>query len=174
EQLRRGLQPRVVTLDRLFAGEPRLEDGVCDGVAYRRVRAVGHGRYPFARGVAAAVAGADILHLHGLDGLADLAVRQVRGPRIGLSTHGGYFHTPRQRALKALWLRTVTRSTLRRLDALWFTSEADRQRLAAAGVVGEVLGNGVDVERLRAPRRPEAGRWAMLGRVEPHKGLADL
>lgn len=174
EQQRRGLQVRVVTLDRLARGEERLTDGAHEGVRYQRLRGWGTRRYPFAHGLREALADADVVHIHGVDGLADQVVRRVKGPHIGLSTHGGYFHTPRQARLKQLWLRTITRSTLQRLDALWFTSEADAQRFSAAGVRGEVLGNGVDVDRFVTARQPQAGRWAMLGRLEPHKGLADL
>lgn len=177
ELRRRGHDVWVLTLDRLRAGEPRLEDGAHEGVPYRRLRGLGPARYPFAVGLRAATEGADLVHVHGLDGLADAAVR-VCAPPVGLSTHGGYLHTARQAGLKAAWMRVVTRATFARAGAVWFTSEADRQRFAPAGRDGPVLGNGVDLGRLRPARRtPVPGRIVVLGRIDAHKGhdrLLDL
>ncbi len=172
-QQRQGNTVRVITLDRLRSGEPRLRDGHCDGVVYQRIRSVGPARYPVPIGLKRTVGCAELVHIHGIDGIADLAVRTLDAP-VGVSTHGGFFHTRRQWRLKQLWLRTLTRSTLSRARAVWFTSERDRERLRPANVAGSVIGNGVDVDRFVAKRQPEAGRWVMLGRVEPHKGLADL
>ncbi len=166
----------VVTLARGPDGAA-LPEATHEGVAYRRIRRVGPRRYPFGAGLARALRGAELVHAHGLDGLADQAVatRPWHGAPVGISTHGGYFHTARQRRLKAAWLRTLTALTLARADAVWFTSEADRARLAPSGARGEVLLNGVDVARFAAlPRRPEPGRWVVPGRVDVHKGHVDL
>lgn len=164
-QVARGHDVRVVTL---AAGEIEA-----DGVRYVRLARLGPRRWPWARGLRAAVAGADVVHAHGIDGLLDLLV--LRGVRpLGVSTHGGYFHTDRQRILKEVWLRTGSAWTLRRA-AVWFTSEADRERLAPAGAAGTVMPDGVDVERFAAVvRRPRPGWWLVLGRVDVHKGLDDL
>lgn len=139
------------------------------------IRRVGPRRYPFGRGLRAAVADADVVHVHGVDGLADqLAWWRRRPMPVGLSTHGGYFHGG-YGPLKRFFLRSWTARTLGRLDAVWFTSDADRDRFAPAGVRGTVVGNGVDVARLRpAERRPERGRWLVFGRVDRHKGHVRL
>jgi alpha-1,3-mannosyltransferase len=173
-QRQAGWPVRVVTLDRDARGAS-LAEGEIDGVPYVRVPRVGPRRYPFARRLRAAVEGASLVHAHGLDGLADaLAWQRVRAP-LGVSTHGGYFHTPRHRVLKALCLRTLTRRTLRSADAVWFTSEADRSRLAPAGVAGDVLPDGLDVDQFRGVvRRPAPGQWLVCSRVDVHKGLDDL
>jgi alpha-1,3-mannosyltransferase len=168
-----GWPVRVVTLDRDARGA-RLEDGDIDGVPYVRLPRIGPRRYPFARGLRAAVAGASLVHAHGLDGLTDALARHARREPLGVSTHGGYFHTRRHRILKAVCLRTWTRRTLRAADAVWFTSDADRIRLRPAGVDGDVLPDGLDVDRFRVARRPEPGRWLVCGRVDVHKGLDDL
>ena len=121
--------------------------------------------------------GFDVVHVHGLDGLADTLVRRrsVHGARVGVSTHGGYFHTTRQSWIKSMWLRTITRRTLALADAVWFTSSADRRRFGAGVRNGVLLRDGVDVRRFSAiPRSPVVGRWLVPGRVEAHKGLADL
>jgi alpha-1,3-mannosyltransferase len=175
--LSQGHQVRVVTLDRALTDGRPLPVGRWRGVPYVRLRRVGPRRYPFARGLIRQLRGADIVHVHGLDGLTDLAVatRAVHRARVGISTHGGFFHTGRTRRLKEAWLRTVTRRTLRRADAVWFTSAADNERLGAAGISGTVIENGVEVDRFADLRRhPRTGRWVVLGRIDVHKGLEDL
>ena len=169
-----GRQVRVVTLDRDAWGR-ELPPGPVDGVPYVRLPRVGPRRYPFARRLRAAVEGASVVHVHGLDGLADVLTHGRRSAPVGLSTHGGYFHTPRHPLLKELCLRTLTRHTMRAADAVWFTSESDRRRLRAAGVPGPVLPDGIDVDRFRrAVRAARPGRWLVVGRVDRHKGLDDL
>lgn len=170
-QVARGHRVRVVTLV-----DPGLEPTIA-GVEVVALPRIGPRRYPLARGLVGAVRGADLVHVHGLDGLLDLLVAQRRavGAPIGVSTHGGYFHTPRHRWVKAAWLRTGTRWSLGRADAVWFTSEADRDLLRPATVRGAVLENGVDVERFAGVvRRPEPGRWLVLGRIDVHKGIEAL
>jgi len=171
----RGHEVEVITLDRAITDGTRLPGGQSDGVRYRRLRRIGPRRYPFALGLNRALAGFDLAHIHGLDGLADTAVAGRHGARVGISTHGGYFHTRRYRWAKELALRTVTRRTLRRADAVWYTSKSDRTALAAAGVGGEVVHNGVDIHRFSGVwRDPEPGRWLVFGRVDVHKGLDRL
>ncbi|MEN0063516.1 MAG: glycosyltransferase family 4 protein [Myxococcota bacterium] len=167
----RGHRATVVTLDRDRNGQ-RLHPAFHEGVAYRRVRRRGPRRYPWARGLRQAVEDADLVHVHGIDGLADQLAHRSKGPPIGLSTHGGYFHTPFATVLKRGWWRCVTRRTLARLDAVWFTSKADATRFA--DVAGRIVPNGIEAARFRGPRRPDRDRWVVLGRVVPHKGVADL
>lgn len=175
-----GHAVEVITLDRDATGV-RLHPCTLEGIRHRRLRRLGPRRYPAARGLIGAVRGAELIHVHGLDGLADVLVglRARHGAPVGISTHGGYFHTPRHRLLKEVWLRTLTRHTLARADALWFTSDADRQRLAPAlgarPAQQQILPDGVEVEAFAAvERRPEPGRWLVPGRIDVHKGLDDL
>jgi alpha-1,3-mannosyltransferase len=171
----RGHEVEVITLDRSIVDGSRLSEGCSEGVRYRRLPRVGPRRYPFARGLNHALRGFDLAHIHGLDGLADVAVLGGHGARVGISTHGGYFHTDRHRWVKAVALRTVTRRTLRRADAVWYTSASDRASLAAAGVAGAVVHNGIDLRRFEGVQRtPEVGRWLVYGRVAGHKGLDRL
>lgn len=173
----RGHTVRVVTLDRAPTTGTVLPAGVYGGVVYERLPQVGPGRYPFASGLRRTLRGADVIHVHGIDGLLHqaLATRALHGAKVGLTPHGGFLHTRRQWALKQLWLRTGAAAALRGADAVWFTSEADKEALAPAGADGPVLPDGVDVTAFsEVVRAPEPGRWLVVGRVDRHKGLDDL
>lgn len=142
------------------------------------LRMFGSPRYPFAWGLRAAIEDADIVHVHGIDGLAD-QVLTVRGPdtAVGISTHGGYLHTMDNWRFKQLFLRTWTRWSLRRADAIWYTSPADRDALSPARLPGAIVPNGVEIAPFRwarEHREAERGVFVYLGRVDVHKGLDRL
>lgn len=140
-----------------------------------RVPGVGPRRYRGGFGLVTALGDPDVVHLHGLGALTDQALLLPRRAPVGLSTHGGFAHTPQHRRLKAVWARTALRATVRLADAVWFSSASDRVHLGAAGRSGEIVPNGIDVEELGAIRRdPEPGCWITVGRVDVHKGLDDL
>lgn len=170
----RGHQVRVITLDRApRTGEPLLP-GVFGGVVYERLHRIGPSRYPMAYGLNGRLRGADIVHVHGVDGLLHqvLAGRSLHGAPVGLTPHGAFLHTDRARLLKAVWLRTGAAAAMRSADAIWFTSQAEREALAPARCSGEVLPDGVDVRAFaEIERSPEPGRWLVMGRVDEHKGL---
>lgn len=172
-QARIGHDVRVVTLDHGPDGV-RLHPCQQDGVRWVRVRGLGPRGYRAGAGVRDALVGADVIHVHGLGGLADQVVRLRGRAPVAISTHGGFGHTPRLRRVKAAWLRTVVRRTLRAADAVWYSSEADREALRPASVHGEVLPNGIDLAQWASvARRPVPGRWIVVGRVDVHKGIDD-
>jgi alpha-1,3-mannosyltransferase len=161
----RGHEVRIVTL---AEGSPPGDDAVV------RLPRVGPRRWPMASGLRDAVSDADVVHVHGVDGLADQLLWSRRRCPIGVSTHGAFLHRSRG-PLKQLWMRTATRLSLGRADAVWFTSESDRAALAPARVTGPVIPDGVDVARFsRVHRQPEPGRWLVPGRLDVHKGVDDL
>ena len=173
----RGHTVKVLTLDAAITTGARLPRGIYGGVPYDRLPRVGPRRYPMALGLIPKLAGCDVVHVHGLDGLLHqaLAGRAVHGAKVGVTPHGGFLHTPRQRTLKQVWLRTGAGAALRGADAVWYTSQADLEALKAAGADGMVLPDGVDVEAFAGVKRvPEPGRWLVFGRVDAHKGLDDL
>jgi alpha-1,3-mannosyltransferase len=173
----RGHVVRVITLERAPTTGMALPPGVYGGVVYERLPQVGPARYPFMRGLSERLRGADIVHVHGLDGLLHqaLSTRRAHGARVGVTPHGGFLHTRRQWLVKQAWLRTGAAAALRRADAVWYTSEADRDALGPAGAEGPVLPDGVDVDAFSGVARvPEEGRWLVVGRVDRHKGLDDL
>ncbi len=160
-QAERGMEVTVASL--------RGAEGQADGIRRVRLRRVGPRRYPFAAGLGRWLASADVVHVHGLDGLLDQVVG--RHPAVGVSTHGGFLHTPRHRLLKQLWLRTWTARSLGGAGAVWFSSACDRDGLGM--VRGEILGDGIDPIG-EVARNPVPGRWLVPGRVDVHKGIDDL
>jgi len=122
-----GWDVRLVTTSPRPDGQPSLAAGPCTAVLPRR----GPGRYPWATGWASVLAGSNLVHVHGVDGLTDGVVAAAPCPVV-VSTHGAYFHSARQGALKALWLRTLTWRTLRRATEVWFTSARDQHLLRPA------------------------------------------
>lgn len=173
-QVAAGNRVEVITLQ--YAPDGRgLPDVDHDGVRYRRLPRVGPHRYPFAYGLRRAVSGSDLVHVHGLDGLADRLVRAKDRPVVGISTHGGYLHSRRQWPIKQAMLRTVTRQTLWLAESVWFTSAVDRDALAPTGISGTIVPNGVDLDAfLEVERAPVPGRWVVIGRIDRHKGLDRL
>lgn len=161
-----GMRVRTVTLG------PGPE-GMRDGVEMKRLPRA-PGPYAWARGLLSLLNG-KVIHVHGVDGLLDTVAWSKMRSRTGLSTHGGLFHTSQSLA-KRFWLRTVTRQSVRRIGAIWYTSLSDRAALGRhLGREGPVIGDGVDLTRFgRIVRRPEKGRWLLLGRVDVHKGIDDL
>lgn len=173
-QSEEGHDVRIVTT----MEEPPPNKKLSTHVATTHLKMLGSPRYPFAWGLRRAIAGADIVHVHGIDGLADQALT-VRGREtaVGISTHGGYLHTLEDWRFKQLFLRTWTRMSLRRADAIWYTSPADRDVLSPARLPGAIVPNGVDIAPYRWAREhraPERGLFVYLGRVDVHKGLDAL
>jgi len=170
-----GIDASVLTLATDARGE-LLPEGEHEGVPYRRIRRVGHPRYPGGRGLVRALRGVDLVHCHGLDLLTDKAIvgKKLHGAKVAVSTHGGFFHRNPESRRKALFLHTVTRTSLMFADAVWFTSETDRQRIGRA-VHGRVVPNALDLSPWQELERdPTPGRWVAIGRVDEHKGIDDL
>lgn len=169
----RGLDVEVRTLSRAPSGIT-LPDTDIRGVRYRRSPTRGVGPYRWVGGdLDDLVRRYDVVHVHDTGALAECVVPAAKrcGVPVGVSTHGGYFHTRRFAWLKEVWLRGPTRRVFRQADAVWFTSHADRIRHRATGVCGEVLGNAVDTRPYALlARSPVAGRWVVVGRLAAHKG----
>ncbi|MFN7142717.1 MAG: glycosyltransferase family 4 protein, partial [Myxococcota bacterium] len=178
EQLvRRGHIADVVTLNRSF------EDGSAyppydrlNGVNIWRVPFVGSTRYPIAPRVARFVSRYDVVHVHAVDFLADwlVATKRWHGRPVVLSTHGGFFHTDFAPTAKKLWFHTMTRTMLKHVDRLIYTSDQDEELFRAVTDKGVILRNGVDLAPWEPLGHPVEGRWVTVGRVDTHKGLSNL
>jgi alpha-1,3-mannosyltransferase len=173
-QLAAGHTPVVITLDHLFASpqESLPPADEVDGVPVRRLSFTGSPRYPLCPRVLGPVAGADVVHVHGVDFFFDFfaATRWLHRRRLVASTHGGFFHTRFAARLKRLFFHTVTRGSARAYARIIATSHNDGRIFQP--VVGTprlaVIENGVDVRKFhdRAAPAPTAtliyfGRWSL-------------
>jgi alpha-1,3-mannosyltransferase len=181
--LERGHHVEVLTLDRSFTDGSRyparevLDEGTPSALPIRRVPFAGSKRYPLAPGILRHLRGWDLIHVHGIDFLADAVVtsRPWHGARVVLSTHGGFFHTDFARRFKQVWFQTATRALVRAVDALVFTSDQDEALFRAITSRGTLLRSAVELGPWRSlSPAPEAGRFVTTGRVDVHKGLGHL
>jgi alpha-1,3-mannosyltransferase len=170
----RGHQSHVLTLNRSFEEGALLEaEERKSGVEIKRVPYFGSTRYPLAPRIRSFASNYDVIHVHGVDFMLDWMVlnRPFHRKPIVLSTHGGFFHTQRQRRLKALWFRTLTALTLRGVSRVLCCSEQDLERFSVVSSRCQLFPNHIELGAfLSLNRRPTVGRFVCLGRVDVHKG----
>lgn len=169
----------VVTLDRTFSDGARhpASDRI-DGIAVQRIPYRGSTRYPFAPGVLAATAGADLIHVHAVDFFFDaLALaRLLRRVPMVASTHGGFFHTRFASHLKQVYFATATRAATHAYDLIGASSIADAELFQPiAGDKVQVIENGVDIAKwVGAGSRDFAPVMIAFGRWSSNKNLGAL
>jgi len=175
-----GHAVRVITLDRLFEDPSRRlppREWV-NGIEIVRVRYVGSRRYPFAPGAARHIGSADIVHVHGLDFFFDYLawMRPLHRRKLIVSTHGGYFHTPFAAALKKIYFKTVTRSSLSWYGGVVTVSAADQTLFSSIRARGVTLiENGVNTDKYRdAASQAPAKSILSLGRFSSNKRVDRL
>lgn len=168
---------KVVTLDRLFRDPDRALPAheMIDGVEVCRIPFSGSTRYPIAPAVFREIAYADLVHVHAVDFFFDALALSRLWHRKALvaTTHGGFFHTRKYAAIKALWFNTLTRFSANRYSALACCSESDLEQFAkiAPGCV-RLVENGVDIEKFRGAASPRPSkRLLTLGRFSKNKRL---
>lgn len=172
-----GLEPRVLTLDRCFrAPDRRLPaDEVIDCVGVTRIPWRGSHRYPLAPGALKALAGADLVHVHGVDFFCDYLAWTWpihRKPMV-LSTHGGFFHTGFARVFKRVFFNTMTRASVRAYGTVVACSVGDEALFRPiAGSRLLRIDNGVDLARFAGAASPTATRRILyFGRIARNKRL---
>ncbi|MBN6101132.1 glycosyltransferase family 4 protein [Xanthomonas sp. CFBP 8703] len=173
-------QVEVVTLDRVFT---RRQERLAQRDAYQGVPIVrlpyrGSSRYPLAPKVLAALRGADLVHVHGIDFFYDFLAltRVLHGTPMIVSTHGGFFHTTYASRLKMLWFKTLTRASARAYARVVATSENDGQVFSAVVAPQRlrVIENGVDVSKFAGQGSATPGRTLIyFGRWSVNKGLLE-
>lgn len=178
-QARAGHRVRVVTLDRIFDGEPaRLPSREhCSGVEIVRVSYRGLKKYPFAPGIIRHVDDADIVHVHGIESSVDLLAATQRWHRRAMvvSTHGGIFHTSRGGWLKRYWFATITRLSLRRYEAVLASSVQDAATFSPIAKEKVILvENAVDTEKFEGLGDLAATTMIYFGRLAPSKNVDRL
>jgi alpha-1,3-mannosyltransferase len=101
------------------------------------------------------------VHIHAIDFFVDYLswLRLLHRIPLVVSTHGGFFHTPRARALKQMYFQTVTRQSLGGVEAVVCVSQHDREvfsRIVPPQRI-RVIENGADID----------GLWSLKKRVQP-------
>lgn len=176
----RGVNVRVITLDRLFR-EPGIAlppHEVIDGVEVVRIPWRGSSRYPVAPQVFRHIADADLVHVHGIDFFYDALAwaRPFHRKPLVATTHGGFFHTKNHAAIKKLWFGTATRASALAYDAIICCSQPDlRMFEPIAGKKARLIENGVDIGKFAglASETP-VRRMMTIGRFSVNKRLDRL
>lgn len=133
---------------------------------------VGHRRWPWAWGLSRRLTDADVIHVHGIDGLLDQVLATRRSwQKVVLSTHGGYLHTSAWWPLKMLARVTHTPRALAACDGVWYSSPVDAARFPTPG--GIVVPNGVDLRAFRGAGESKGPLIVIPGRIDVHKGHDD-
>lgn len=174
-----GVSSSVVTLDRRFGDPAPLPAAdTRDGVPIVRLPFRGSRRYPLAPRVLGALAGADIVHVHGIDFFFDYlgVTRPLHRRPLVASTHGGFFHTSFASRAKAVWFQTITRATALGYRRIFGSSEQDAARFAQIAPGRTVaLENGVNIAKWRDAAAPEpVPTMIAIGRFAVNKQLPAL
>ena len=176
EQIRNGLDVEVVTLNQIFHQNsndylPATE--MVEGIKVTRIPYIGSHKYPFAPGVITKIKSADIVHVHAIDFFADfLSISKfIHKKTLVLSTHGGFFHTPKASRFKKIFFNLVTRYTIKNYRNVIACSESDWWTFNQIRKKNLLLvENGVDIQKFessvtKVPNR----RLVFLGRFSKNK-----
>jgi alpha-1,3-mannosyltransferase len=147
-QLRhRGHYTDVATLNYLFYRDLPLSsfERIGDTDVFR-LPSIGNPRFFLARKILKILPEYDLVHVHGVDSFIDLLAfsRRFHHKPLVLTTHGGFFHTDKFKALKDLYFKTITRRTLRRVDGVIANSSHDQQLFSPIASRLTMIETGID------------------------------
>ncbi|MCX4189101.1 glycosyltransferase family 4 protein [Methylophaga sp. OBS3] len=177
EQKSLGHEVGVFTLNTNFQTEERLADeSVVNGVPVKRFAWFGSKRYPITRFPLKELNKFDIVHVHAVDFFIDyLSMLKRVGllkAKLVLTTHGGFFHTPQQQALKKLFFKTITRFTLRPVDVVFTISNNDKALFEQIKDDCHLIENGVAYQKFgHAGALQSNSDFVYLGRLSSNKRL---
>jgi len=159
---RNGHTVRVATLRLVFStGAVAPAESVEAGLTVHRMRHWGPRRYPVAPAALQLIRGYDLVHIHAIDFFVDYLslLRLLHRTPLVVSTHGGFFHTEWATALKKIYFKTVTRSSLAGVRAVVCVSRRDSEmfsRIVPPRRI-RVIENGADIDRF----------WNLRKKIEP-------
>jgi alpha-1,3-mannosyltransferase len=169
------LDASIVTLDRVFSepGRRLSPEDSFDGIPVRRIAWRGSSRYPIAPAVLGQVAGADIVHVHGIDFFFDFLAwtKPLHQRRLVASTHGGFFHSRFLRRAKQAYFKTATRLAMTAYDKVVACSEHDAALFSPIGQGRVVtIENGIDTRKFSEASSPVlVPTLIYFGRLARHK-----
>ncbi|MGP1718128.1 MAG: glycosyltransferase family 4 protein [Methylophilus sp.] len=174
EQLQQGLQPYIITLDRVFkkADQTLPAEEIIEGVQVIRIPYFGSDRYPIAFSVLKHLKQADLVHVHAIDFFYDFLAltRLIHGKPLVVSTHGGFFHTGFASRLKKIYFHTITRLSSIAYKKVIGCSDNDGDIFSAIIKSKKlcVIENGVDIQKFNnaasetlQPVLIYFGRWSV-------------
>jgi alpha-1,3-mannosyltransferase len=180
-QTAQGHAVKVVTLDRIFNTTPQRRLPSHDTVAGAEVIRIpffGSSRYPLAPSVIRHIGDADIVHVHAIDFFFDYLAwtKPIHRRRLVVSTHGGFFHTPRNGLLKKLYFSTITRASLTWYEGVAAISRSDYERFGTKRRRGLVcIENGIDCAKYFEASSVRLTKTIIsLGRLSTNKRLDRL
>ena len=153
QQLHKGLQPYIITLDRVFKkGDQKLPaEEVIEGVQVIRIPYIGSDRYPIAPSVLKHLKQADLIHVHAIDFFYDFLAltRLIHGKPMVVSTHGGFFHSGFASRLKKIYFHTITKLSSYAYKKIIGCSDNDGEIFSAIIQDDQlcVIENGVDINK---------------------------
>jgi alpha-1,3-mannosyltransferase len=178
--LARGYRIRVVTCDSLFSDPNRklAAQEILDGIEVIRIPWSGSSRYPVAPQIFKHLADADLVHVHAVDFFFDALAwgKFLHHKPMVATTHGGFFHTRKYAAIKAIWFNLMTRLSAQAYQQIVCCSQSDTRlfsRIARNRAV--LIENGADVGKFAYCAALEARRRIVtIGRFSTNKRLGRL
>lgn len=177
EQKAMGHEVAIFTLNSNFqTGEKLPERATVKGLPVRRFGWLGSTRYPVSHFPLKSLNQYDIVHVHAVDFFIDYLsllkrMRLVRA-KLVLTTHGGFFHTPQQQALKKLFFKTITRFSLKPVDVVFTISNNDRQLFEQVREGCQLIENGVAYQKFgHSNQSADTNDMVYLGRLSSNKRL---
>lgn len=180
QQLQQGLQPYIITLDRVFkkANDKLPAEEMIEGVQVIRIPYIGSDRYPIAFSVLKHLKQADLVHVHAIDFFYDFLAltRLIHGKPLVVSTHGGFFHTGFASRLKKIYFHTITKLSSMAYKKVIGCSDNDGEIFSE--IIHDnklcVIENGVDIEKFHnAASETLQPVLIYFGRWSSNKGLLE-
>jgi alpha-1,3-mannosyltransferase len=145
-----------------------------DGLTVYRVPVIGNRLAGYARDFGRIAAGYDLLHVHDpqLMMLTGNVLLQCRHIPAVLSTHGGFRHTTRHRAIKWLHEHLLMRTLLRHYRKILAISESDRAYFSRFSDRVEKCEIGIPFSKFQQGRlagAPDPAKWIYWGRWSRNK-----
>lgn len=175
EQIDDGDDVSIITLDTDFqTGQALPPSERHHGLTITRLPWRGSQRYPVSWISPQLLNQHDVVHVHAVDFFVDylsmLKRFGVLNTKLVLSTHGGFFHTGKNRRLKQLYFNSITRFTLSRLDAVVCNSTNDQALFKTVAPNAVLVNNAIRVRKFGGSNHPApAPDLVYLGRFSSNK-----